>query len=140
MVEIDVRIPTRVAVKYLKVEAGVRYWEDASVNGTDDEDGSLIPCRAGDCWCPVIDLETGTIEGWPVGTTASIHYKVADAGRYCLLDAGRGEVVARDGYVPKIMSPGGDGYGDYIIMDIDGAGKIAKWRVDLEDLICDEDS
>jgi hypothetical protein len=132
MIEIEVRRVEKIAVKYLKVEAGVRYWEDGTVNGVEDADGSLIPCRAGDCWCPVIDLETGIIQGWPTPTTASVHYKVADSGRYVLLDADRNEVKAIDGYVPPILSPGGDGYGDYVIMDIDGAGKIAKWRVDLD--------
>lgn len=29
----------------LKVEAGVRYWEDATVNGIEDVDGALIPCK-----------------------------------------------------------------------------------------------
>jgi hypothetical protein len=134
MGEIEVTRATKVAVKYLKVDAGVRYWEDATVNGVEDESGSLIPCRDGDCWCPVIDIDTGTIEGWPAGTTASVHYKVCDDGRYALLDAERNEVVAIDDYVPPIMSPGGNGYGDYIIMDIGADGKIAKWRPDLTGL------
>ena len=60
------------AVKYLKVEAVVRYWEDAEVNGVQDKDGSLVPCRDGRFWSPTIDLVTGTIENWPVGITADI--------------------------------------------------------------------
>jgi len=133
MIYIEITETKKTAVAFLKVEAGVRYWEDGEVNGISDDDGDLIPCRNGDFWEPVIDLATGTIEGWPEGTTASVHYKVCDAGRYTLLDAERHEVKIRDGYVPAIMWPGGEGYGDCIIMKIDGAGKIENWRADLSD-------
>jgi hypothetical protein len=30
---------------HLHVKAGVRYWEDATVNGEEDTDGSFIPFR-----------------------------------------------------------------------------------------------
>lgn len=119
-------------VELLKVEAGVRYWEDASVNGVSDEDGSLIPLRSGDCWCPTIHIDSGTILEWPEGVEASIHYKVCDAGTYTLLDDTGADVRTINGYVPGILSPGGSGYGDYIIMKVDGAGKIENWSVDLE--------
>lgn len=132
MIEIEITETKRAAVAFLKVEAEVRYWEDGKINGVADDDGSLIPCRDGDSWCPVIDLATGIIEGWPEGTTADIHYKVCDAGRYTLLDANRKPVKTIDGYVPAIMWPGGEGYGDYIIMKIDGAGKIEKWHRDFD--------
>lgn len=137
-IQIEVPRVAKLAVAFLKVDAGVRYWEDATVNGESDDDGALIPCRSGDCWCPTIDLATGIIEGWPAGTTASIHYKVCDAGRYTLLDAERNEVKHIDGYVPKIMCPGDNGYGDYIIMKIDGAGKIAGWSLDLSEFTGEE--
>jgi hypothetical protein len=32
---------------YIEVEAEVRYWEDASVNGQEDTDGKLMPFRFG---------------------------------------------------------------------------------------------
>jgi hypothetical protein len=122
---------TEYEVTHLKAECGVRYWEDATVNGVEDEDGTLIPFRVGDTWCPKIDLSTGIIENWPEGVSASVHYKVCDDGRYELLDAS-GKVV-RDimGYVPSLMSPGDNGYGDYVIMKIDGSGKIDGWKADL---------
>lgn len=120
-----------VAVKYLKAECGVRYWEDGTVNDTEDTDGSLIPCRERDAWCPIIDLNTGAIADWPEGTTADIHYKVCDDGRYSLLNEDRNVVKEIDGYVPSMMSPGGSGYGDYVIMKIDGSGVIQDWNVDL---------
>lgn len=121
-----------VDVKYLKVEAGVRYWEDAQVNGVEDEDGSLMPCRQGETWAPVIDLGTGIIQDWPANTVALIHYKVCDDGRYALLDADRAEVVAIDGYVPSILCPDESGYGDYIIMTVGPDGAIQNF--DGEDL------
>lgn len=118
-------------VAYLKAKCGVRYWEDATVNGEIDEDGSRIPCREGDYWSPLIDLRTGAIVNWPEGVTADIHYKVCDDGEYGLCDANGKVVHAVDGYVPSIMSPGDNGYGDYVIMTIGPDGKIADWKVDF---------
>lgn len=129
---ITLSVPQTVAVKYLKAECGVLYWEDATVNGVDDEDGSLIPCRVGDSWCPLIDLNTGVIEGWPEGVTANIHYKVCDDGRYALLDADRHEVRAIADYVPAIMCPGDGGHGDYVIMTVGPDGLIENFHADLE--------
>ena len=50
-----------IKAKYLKISAEVRYWEDATVNDQEDEDGTLIPFREKDLWEPTIDLETGFI-------------------------------------------------------------------------------
>ena len=77
-------------VTFLKAECGVRYWEDAEVNGVDDEDGTLMPFRSGDEWRPIIELATGRIVDWPEGTTADVHYKVCDAGRYRCDVCGKG--------------------------------------------------
>lgn len=147
MSELTVKTTQRVPVKYLRAECGVRYWEDAEVNGEEDTDGSRIPCRrqepndkdGGGIWEPVIDLETGVIENWPAGTVASIHYKVCDDSAYELLDAERKVVKRIEGYVPDIMCPEGTGYGDYVIMEIDGNGKIADWEIDLKEFEKDED-
>lgn len=136
MMTLSVKIKTTVEkeVKYLKAECGVRYWEDAEVNGVEeDDDNPAMPFKTRDEWCPVIDLETGVIRDWPTGTTASTHYKVCDAGRYSLLDADMAEVISIDGYVPKTMCPGGSGYGDYVIMEIGPDGKIEGWDPDLSE-------
>ena len=133
MITLEVSETKKVPVKYLQAECGVRYWEDAKVNGEEDTDGTRIPCRAAEVWCPVIDVETGTIEGWPQGVSADIYYKVCDDGAYHLLDENRKVVKSINGYVPSIMCPEGDGYGDYVIMKIDGTGKIARWTPDLSD-------
>lgn len=131
MAAIEINAPRTVNATKLKVDADVRYWEDATVNGVEDEDGTLIPFRVGDAWCPTFNIDEGTIENWPAGTTASIHYKVCDAGIYALIGEDGEMLIHKDGYVPSILSPGGDGYGDYIIMSIDAAGKIANWQPDL---------
>ncbi|MGI4846605.1 MAG: hypothetical protein ACRYGK_00450 [Janthinobacterium lividum] len=118
-----------IAPAFIEVEAEVRYWDDATVNGVVDEDGSRIPCRTGECWTPTIDLRTGAVIGWPSGTTASVHYKVCDQGLYWLLDASGHRVAKRRGhYVPdEILCIEENGYGDYIILEIGSDGLIQGW-------------
>lgn len=113
-------------IAIMAVSAGVRYWEDATVNGVVDEDGTLIPFRNGDNWEPQIDVNTGTIIGWPEGTTANIHYKVCDCFSFQLKDSnGVTRFKEDDVYVPNDLIPGE--FGDYIIMEVDGNGKIKEW-------------
>lgn len=127
------------AAEYIEVSAGVRYWEDASVNGVDDDNGTLVPFRNGDSWCPVIRLSDGRVMDWPDGMTASIHYKVCDAGEYWLLDSDRQRVAKWGGYyVPdKFLCHGDNGYGDYIILKISASGVIDKWRNPEIEMACD---
>lgn len=115
----------------INVSAEVRYWEDATINGVEDETGSLVPCRDGHVWKPTIDIASGKILNWEDGTTADIHYKVADQCSYQVIK--NGEIIAeqREDYVPDILCPGGNGYGDYIIMEIDENGIIKNWNPDL---------
>lgn len=113
----------------LEVRAEPRYWEDTTVCGAEDADGSLIPFREGDLWCPIIDLESGKVIGWPNGVTADIHYKVCDQGEYWLRDANGARVAKwRRYYVPdEFLCHGDTGYGDYIIMTIQTDGSIVNW-------------
>lgn len=115
--------------RYLHVEADVRYWEDATVNGTEDTDGTLIPRRQGDTWKPAIRLADGQILDWPEGTTADIHYKVCDAGEYFLADENHTRIAKyHDSYVPDdLLCVGDTGYGDYIILTVGDDGKIVGW-------------
>lgn len=46
--KITIKVEKEVEIKTLEVRAGVRYWEDATVNGNEDSEGELIPCREGD--------------------------------------------------------------------------------------------
>lgn len=123
-------------MRYIEVSAAVRYWDDAEVNGSPDtESGDLIPCRDGDRWSPLIRLEDGRIEDWPLGTTASIHYKVCDQGEYWLCDSPGSRVAKwRGDYVPDdFLCHGDTGYGDYIIFDVGPDGVISDWRIPVID-------
>lgn len=127
--KVKLKVEKEVEAKFLKVYAGVRYWDDAEINGeTDTEDGDNIPCKEGDSWNPIIDLDKGLIINWEKGKIASLHYKVCDAGTYKLTEE-NGDIIAEyDGYVPDILCPDGEGYGDYIIMSIDENGYIQNWE------------
>ncbi|MFK4871619.1 hypothetical protein [Novosphingobium sp. ZW T3_23] len=117
---------------HIEVEARVRYWEDASVNGTpEDNDAPTIPLRNGDNWCPRIRLSDGLVEGWPAGVTADVHFKVCDEGLYWLTGASGERLMKWSGYyVPNdFLCPADEGFGDYIIMQIGEGGKIADWSV-----------
>lgn len=121
--------------RYLEVEAEVRYWEDAHVGGVEDSAGTLIPFRTGALWTPVIDLDSGTVVGWPEGVEANVHYKVCDAGEYWLQDASRTRVLKWLGhYVPNsFLCVGDSGYGDYIIFKVAKDGTIPGWtRPDID--------
>ena len=119
----------------LIVKAGVRYWEDARVNGTEDKQGMLVPFRKGDHWCPTIELASGRILDWPAGVNADIYYKVVDNGEYWLADDGNAKLAkygtypTRTSYVPdKFLCVGDQGYGDYIILTVGTDGLIAGWK------------
>jgi hypothetical protein len=134
-----IKVEKEVELKTLHVAAGVRYWEDSEVNGVTDDDGELMPCRTGETWLPIIDIDSGKIINWKQGVKASIHYKVCDNGHYELKDEEGNTCLEIDGYVPSCMSPKESGYGDYIIMDIDENGQIADWEFDINDFHADED-
>lgn len=131
--KVKLKIEKEFDVKYLEAKAGARYWEDATVNGIEDSDGNLIPCKDGDYWNPLINIETGVIVNWEKGKEADIHYKCCDDGEYFLLDEHKNIVKSIDGYVPSIMCPEENGYGDYIIMKVDKNGQILNWQIDLSD-------
>ena len=123
---------------YIEVRAEVRYWEDATVNGQEDADGTLTPARVNESWRPVIRLADGLVMDWPQGTTADIHYKVCDAGEYWLLDDGRKRVAKWAGfYVPgEFLCHGDNGYGDYIILKVGADGLIAGWSAPEIRMVC----
>jgi len=138
IMKVKIKKDVEVDIKTLHIRAGVRYWEDAKVNGVEDEEGKLIPCRIDDQddWFPVIEIETGKIRNWKQGVTADIHYKICDDGDYYLI--GEDETaheIHKNGYVPSCLSINDNGYGDYIIMKVDENGMIEDWKFDIEDFI-----
>lgn len=126
---------TEYEAKTLEVKAAVMYWEDSKINGIEDtEDGDNVPCKVGDCWCPIIDIDSGIITNWAKGVEAKINYKVCDEFSYVLKDI-NGEIICSesDNYVPSTMAIRENGYGDYIILDIDFNGKIDNWEFKEKD-------
>lgn len=132
----EIKIEKTVNAKTLVVNARVRYWEDATINGIDDTYGTLTPCRTGEMWCPVIDIDNGVIANWQKGVIANIHFKVCDEGNYQIKDE-TGEIITsiKDCYVPSTLCPKENGFGDYIIMDIDGEGKIDGFLFNIDEFL-----
>jgi hypothetical protein len=127
-----IKVEKEVTLSVLEVNAGVRCWESASVNDVEDsEEGELIPCKDGERWKPIIDIESGVITNWTKGVTASVCYKVCDDGIYTVKDDTGVVVLELDDYVPRILCPVEDGYGDYIHMNIDADGLIEGWSKKL---------
>jgi hypothetical protein len=122
------------AATHIDVEAGVRYWEDAAVNGVqEDDDAPTIFGAEGNTWKVRVRLADGRIEGWPEGMAASIHYKVCDEGEYWLSDDSGARVAKWKGYyVPNdFLCHGEEGFGDYIIMEVGPDGIIAGYEVPI---------
>ena len=121
-------------VKYLKVDVEPRYWDDATINGVEDTEGALIPCKEGKSWKPLIDLDTGKIINWEEGKVARVHYKVCDDGEYWLLGEDYKEVLKYTGYyVPDILDTSNEGFGDYLIMNVNEKGMIENWKFEIKD-------
>lgn len=145
-----IKIKKEVNVQYLKIDAGVRYWEDGSVNGEEDYDLSLeekgtkprMPFavlvndghsdkfNGGFRWQPVIDVESGFIVDWPAGVEAEVHYKICDDGTYSLLDENMKEIVKSNSYVPDCIG----GYGGYIELSIEPNGHIRGFHFGEDDV------
>lgn len=128
--KVKIKIEKEVDVATLVVNAKVRYWDDSIINGKyDTEDGDNVPCREGSMWCPIISFDSGLIKNWKKGVVAKIKYKICDAGSYYLKDKeGNNVMEIIDGYVPDVLCPKENGYGDYINMDIDENGQILNWK------------
>jgi len=134
MIKVKVSVEKEVSVRYLKAEIGARHWEDAKVNGVEDSEG-LIPCRECNYWSPVIDLANGQIVNWDIGKTANVHYKSCDDNKLTFLDDEKRIVfIAENNYVPNILCPEGEGWGDYVIMNIDENGFIDGFSCELNDI------
>ena len=137
-----IKIEKEVNFTHLKVKCGARYWEDASVNGVEDSEGTLIPLRDGEYWCPIIDIETGIIKDWPQGTIADIQYKCCDDGEYWLIADDGFELKYPGDYVPTILDITRDGFGDYVILVVNESGQIENWpkKHNIQDFLSsDED-
>lgn len=125
--KIKLTIQKQFDVKYLKIDAQVRYWEGAEINGEVNESGKGVPFKNGDMWQPIIDIDSGIVVDWPENTEASFYFKVCDAGEYSLLDSDMNVIISKDGYVPDGLCHGGNGDGDYIIFKVGKDGVIENY-------------
>ena len=140
------RVITNVDIKYMQLDAYVRFWEDGEVNGVDDDpespkmpfaEKSLV--RSGNPWKPnekvegykwkpKIDIDHGVIVNWPVDVEAKVHYKVCDECHYSLIDDHGNIIFENESYVPSVLCIGERNGGDYIIMNINKSGEIENWE------------
>ena len=92
-------------------------------------DGKL-PCFNGFVFSPIIELSSGRVVNWVNGVSANISEKVLGDGKYYLLNRKKQRVLEyADSYVPNdYAAHGGDGYGDYVFLDIDSNGNIANYK------------
>jgi hypothetical protein len=136
---VKIKITKTVEVRQMWVQAEVRYFEDAYLNGEKCTDDTPFPGRVGDKWEIRIDTETGKIHNWPVNTTAKTSFKVCDRCSWQLWGDGKDPVVeCQNQYVPDILSPNYESYGDYICMEVDAEGTIKGWDSSLLQSTADE--
>lgn len=121
---------------------GVRFWEDASywdqefnVWVEEDEDNPTIPCKEGDVWKPVIDIDSKRILNWEYGKKYKVHFKCCDEF-YCTIQNPEQEhIITYEGYVPSGIGE----YGDYVVWEINEEGIITSGfdftRETVEDLL-----
>ena len=137
----------------IKVNAVVRYPEDATVNKVEENnDNPTMPFLTlrkfeKTNWSGIgtytaeewhwefeIDAMTGIIKNWPLDKEAISSYKVCDE---CGIEYYEDDklVCTNDGayYVPKFLCPDDEGYVDYMDMTINNKGQILNWsKKDLE--------
>ena len=126
--------------KIIKVQAGVRYYEDGAIwineDWQDDVEGNEtkpnMPCcvlqENGEyTWNPIIDVEKGKIINWEHGVTAQIHYKVCDECHIDYFVDNKFVCNNEEEYVPDFLCTTGEGFGDYIIMEVKEDGTIVNW-------------
>lgn len=125
--------------RYFRIDAPISYWEDADINGVEDNhDEPTMPFAVPvdnkweHCykWLITIDITTGNIVGWPKGTVAHTNYKVCDNGTYSLLNSDNELLITVSSYVPSFI----DYYGDYLEFDIDENGHIKDFKMTEEDV------
>lgn len=126
-------------VKFAQCFIAPRYFEDAIVDGVDDDEQNpqipeMYTIDGIRYWCPIINIETGEIINWKQGVTAFVHYKSCDENYIRFSDDDDNTVQIYSGYVPKLLDPTNDGYGDYVIMHIDENGFIEDFTCDLSDV------
>lgn len=116
--KVNVKRLVEVDVKYVRIQAAVRYDEEDMPND--------FPHRKGDVWDVTVEVDTGKILDWPEGYAASLHMKICDQGTYSLLAPDKSVIsTIEEDYVPNECVPGS--HGDYIEMNISADGVCTNW-------------
>lgn len=132
-----------VNIKTLEIVVRPRFWGDCEVFHEDEIfnterkmiDEQDIPCREGENWCPIIDLDEGKITNWEEGLVGIFSFKVVDEGSYYMRDEQKNIVASiEEGYVPTILDFDGDSFGDYLYFNINPDGTIQNWNPRKENL------
>lgn len=120
-------------------------WDTSEINDMmDNGDVPKMPCvkeleKGTFAWCPIINLDNGQIINWEKGVRANIHYKSVDENYIDILDTASNVVKNYEGYVPDILDPHHEGYGDYVIMEVDSNGYIVDFDNNLDDIFNNEE-
>ena len=123
-----------------------RRWETSRINGMEDNYANpKMPCietteNGVPFWNPIINLDNGQIVNWQKGITASIHYKSVDENYIDIIDRNTDTIKEYEGYVPQFLCPKEEGWGDYVIMDIDEDGFIKDFNNNLDDIFEDDEN
>lgn len=76
-----------------------------------------------------INIDTGEILEWPKGNTLSIYAKVRDEGIYSLIDNNGNSIKNIEyEYVPDGLDIEEEGYGDYVIFNVNSEGIIENFN------------
>ena len=124
-----------VDIKTLHVKAKPSYWISAKINGVEDtEYGDNIPCKVGECWCPIIDIDTGQILNWKKGVIADIDYKIIDNFSYNICDYNDEIIISKENaYVPDTFAITDNSHWGYIHIHVDENGIISDWDFTIDD-------
>ena len=118
-----IKIQKEVDVRKVVIDVRPRYIGDSDEDDMPTDFPGLDETKTN--WLCGVNIDTGQIEGWPIGDSRKLHIKVCDAGIYSLYDDQGNLIAKKNGYVPNLLVPGS--YGDYIEMDIDENGYITNW-------------
>lgn len=140
-----------VNIHYVKCYLFPNWWEDSDVSkdGSEFEEGSLdnMPqsmlldwtpqisdyenFKGQKCFFMKINPDTGQIENWEKGYKMNIYWKVVDEGIYEYIDDNENIIKKFDtDYVPRYLAIEEEGYGDYVIMNVDENGFIQNWSTE----------
>jgi hypothetical protein len=119
-------------IKYIRVIANVRYWEDCSLPI------ESIPFRNNDTWEITIDISKGLVLDWN-GVKLKTFFKVCDRCNIQALDSDLTILSEKEDYVPSFLSIDDKGYGDYILITIEENGTILNWNKQLVEIyLCEK--